>query len=579
VSNFRRRLLATLFLLLALRSATSAQPLHQVVGGCGGAPPERNLVANPDTYRALLLGAGPGDRLLLVAGTYTQGLPFANQSGAANRCIVVEGPSEGPPARFTGSNSWNTISIRNSSYLAVRNLDLDGLGLAGDGVKAEGDAQWSHHITIENLRLTGYGAEQSRVGISTKSPAWNWVIRRNIIAGAGTGLYLGNSDGSAEFVAGLIEHNLITDSIGYNAQIKHQNGRATGLGAPATATTIVRFNVFSKVAGFSTGDAARPNLLVGHWPLAGAGSADTYQIYGNFFYQNPSEALFQGEGNVALYANLFLNRDGAAIHIQPHNDQPRAIEVFWNTVVASTRGLRITGASPGTTQRVRGNAVFSALAIEGGTQSGNVYDQFSAAANYLANPGGAIGVDLDLAPLVGTLAGPPLDTLGLSTFLEWNRDFDAVLRDGGRRGAYATSGRSWPLALAIRPETAAPAASFYTLPPCRILDTRAPTAIVGGPALQAGVARAFPIAGRCGVPLGAVAIAANATALDATADGTVLLFPAGQPSPAASTVAVRVAQTRASATVTGLSDRGEVAASVVLAGTTHLLLDVSGYFR
>jgi hypothetical protein len=41
------------------------------------------------------------------------------------------------------------------------------------------------------------------------TPTWGRIIRRNVIDGAGTGIYLGNSDGSAPFVAGIIENNLI----------------------------------------------------------------------------------------------------------------------------------------------------------------------------------------------------------------------------------------------------------------------------------------------------------------------------------------------------------------------------------
>ena len=73
---------------------------------------------------------------------------------------------------------------------------------------------------------------------------------------------------------------------------------------------VIRRNVFSKSSNSSTGSLARPNLLVGHSPLSGTGVDDRYEIYGNFFFQNPTEALFQGEGNVALYDNLFVNASG-----------------------------------------------------------------------------------------------------------------------------------------------------------------------------------------------------------------------------------------------------------------------------
>ena len=51
----------------------------------------------------------------------------------------------------------------------------------------------------------------------------------------------------------------------------------------------------------STGGSARPNLLVGGFPPTGWGANDSYEIYGNFFYNNPVEALFQGTGNIKLY--------------------------------------------------------------------------------------------------------------------------------------------------------------------------------------------------------------------------------------------------------------------------------------
>jgi hypothetical protein len=366
---------------------------------------------------------------------------------------VIEGPASGTPALFLGSDLFNTISLKNNSYLVFRNLELNGQGKLGDGVKVEADSVHSHHITIENLKLTGYNSSDQRVGISTKSRAWNWVIRRNTVQGAGTGLYLGKSDGTGEFVNGLIENNLVRDTLGYGMEIKHQKSRATTLGIPANATTIIRNNVFSKASGSLSGTAARPNLLVGHWPLTGAGSTDTYQIYGNFFYQNPYEALFQGEGNVSLHHNLFVSHNGPrAIRIQPHNSVPRKIDIFHNTIVSVTEGILITGADPAYPQRVTGNAVFSGKPITGGVQSGNAIGAYSAAATALVNPTGAIG-QLDLYPKAGQLQSTVLDLSLFTGFLEWDRDFNGLSYISAFRGAYAGAGVNpgWKPALAIKP--------------------------------------------------------------------------------------------------------------------------------
>ena len=63
--------------------------------------------------------------------------------------------------------------------------------------------------------------------------------------------------------------------------------------------------------------------------------------------------------------------------------------------------------------------------------------------------------------------------------------------------------------------TVAPAGSavlFYTLSPCRVLDTRNQSGPLGGPALQPRATRTFDVAASaCGIPAGAVAISANLT--------------------------------------------------------------------
>ena len=70
-------------------------------------------------------------------------------------------------------------------------------------------------------------------------------------------MYFGNSDGTSPFVDGLIEHNLVVDTIGYNMQIKHQLPRPTNVGLPTgDSRTIIRHNVFSKQNNAATGARA-----------------------------------------------------------------------------------------------------------------------------------------------------------------------------------------------------------------------------------------------------------------------------------------------------------------------------------
>src|SRR4029079_6932087 len=69
------------------------------------------------------------------------------------------------------------------------------------------------------------------------------------------------------------------------------------------------------------------------------------------------------------------------------------------------------------------------------------------------------------------------------------------------------------------------AASFFTVTPCRVADTRDPVGPYGGPALAAGVERAFVLASRCGIPLTAKAVSVNVTVTQPAAPGFVVLYP------------------------------------------------------
>jgi hypothetical protein len=336
-----------------------------------GATLAQEFAAGPSNYRELLSRLEPGDTLFLLAGEYHYGLPLHNLSGSADRPILITGD----PGKtvFLARAGHNTVSIANAAYLIVKNLKLDGLGLRVDGVKCEGHAGWSHHITLENLQIFGHGHDQQIVGISTKCPAWGWVIRDNVVVGAGTGIYLGNSDGSDPFISGLIEGNVILNTLGYDLQIKHQNGRPDLPGMPAQASaTVIRDNVFGKAQNAATGPMARPNLLVGHWPLEGKGAKDTYWIGNNLFYENPVEALFQGEGRFVLRDNLFINSVGDAVHVQPHNDIPREVVVANNLVLASGDGIRVL-SKPARPSRVwvDGNVVAAGQSLLGGFRSHN----------------------------------------------------------------------------------------------------------------------------------------------------------------------------------------------------------------
>lgn len=124
------------------------------------------------------------------------------------------------------------------------------------------------------------------------------------------------------------------------------------------------------------------------------------------------------------------------------------------------------------------------------------------------------------------------------------------------------------------------ATSFYTVAPCRVADTRDPDGPSGGPALVAQTTRTFRMAGRCGIPMEARAVALNVTAAAADSPGSIAVFPADAPLPLASAVNYRSGQTRSNGGIFGLDDHGNLAVYCAQdTGRAHVVLDVSGYFE
>jgi len=122
--------------------------------------------------------------------------------------------------------------------------------------------------------------------------------------------------------------------------------------------------------------------------------------------------------------------------------------------------------------------------------------------------------------------------------------------------------------------------AFYTVPPCRLADTRDPNGPFGGPALVAGGARIFTVPGSCGVPDGVKSLAVNVTVVAPTQMGFVRLAPVAAVTPETSTINFRAGQTRANNAVVPVGVGGKVSAALgTSAGQAHLILDVVGYFK
>ena len=123
--------------------------------------------------------------------------------------------------------------------------------------------------------------------------------------------------------------------------------------------------------------------------------------------------------------------------------------------------------------------------------------------------------------------------------------------------------------------------SFFTLTPCRVLDTRnAAGPDAGAPALAAGETRTVAAAGKCDIPPTAAAISVNMTVTSPAAPGYVTLYPADGTLPLASMIDFSLGQTRANNAILALAfDGSGFKALNGSAGNVHFILDVNGYFR
>ena len=121
------------------------------------------------------------------------------------------------------------------------------------------------------------------------------------------------------------------------------------------------------------------------------------------------------------------------------------------------------------------------------------------------------------------------------------------------------------------------ATDFYTITPCRLVDTRQSYPV------QSGQPRSFLAAGYCGIPATAKAVALNVTAVNATGTGSLTVYPANLSVPLASVVSFMPGWNRASNALVKLSTDGEgrigVAANLGLTGQVDVILDVAGYFE
>lgn len=122
--------------------------------------------------------------------------------------------------------------------------------------------------------------------------------------------------------------------------------------------------------------------------------------------------------------------------------------------------------------------------------------------------------------------------------------------------------------------------SYFPLTPCRVVDTRNPTGVDGGPSLGSNAQRDFAIRGNCGVPTTAKAITVNVTVANSTQTSFLTLWPSGIARPVVSTINFTSTDpSLANGATVPLSTNAQDLSVYNNFGTVNVILDVTGYYQ
>jgi YVTN family beta-propeller protein len=122
------------------------------------------------------------------------------------------------------------------------------------------------------------------------------------------------------------------------------------------------------------------------------------------------------------------------------------------------------------------------------------------------------------------------------------------------------------------------AVQFVPVTPCRVVDTRQQDGPFGGPYLSGGTSRSFAVPqSNCNIPNTAIAYSLNVTVVPLQAElGYLTIWPTGIPQPLISTLNSYDGRVKANAAIVLAGAEGAV--SVYVTDSTHVILDINGYF-
>jgi hypothetical protein len=438
--------------------------------------------------------------------------------------IVVSG------FHFTGGKSINVGNVGNHGNWVINNT-FRGV-IAWDAASAHGD---DHLIAGNDCDVTS-STQGTQGHCYYVSHGQNLRILYNVGRGApGYGIHIFDQRRSVPDIQRVIANVLVEGNL--------------LAGSPLRSGMIVAMADEGSMGNRVDGVTIRNNIFTGnnHLGLMLTGIVRNIRVHNNTFYKNGRQGIYIGDDPAV---------DGVDIR---------------NNLIDQTPNANCTSNC----------SWFQDAHIQKGAQSRNV----AVSNNYYA-PGPALLIGTsDAAPTTGPAGFVNGDALDFhlqdgSPAIDAGVVLSSVPRDfDGRRRPVGTTydhGAFEHLSAPSDPRSG----DFFTVTPCRLLDTRRPAGPHGGPSLAAGTSRTFTVAGQCNIPSSAFAVVGNLAATEPSAAGHLRVYPAGAALPLVSAVNFPAGQTRSNNAVIPLNASGEFTVHCVQGfGTTHVILDVSGYFN
>jgi parallel beta-helix repeat protein len=541
-----RRLVALSLAWAALLASASAATTYYVSPG-GSDINSGSQVAPFRQIRRGIAVASPGDTILVADGTYL-GFDVVSVTGSPSAIFTIRALGQNANVVITTDRSDNRDTIRISfcSYVTI-----DGLH-AFNAHRAAVRVDQSDHVTVR----TGVFGNNATWGIFTDFSD-DLLLENNECYASGTqhGIYVSNS-GDWPVVRGNRVHDNAGCGIQLNADLS-QGGD-----------------------GLITGAVIENNVAWNNGTAGGAAiNLDGVQssiVRNNLLYSNHASgiACFQIDGAAGPKGMQILN-----------NTIDMASNGRWALLVKSSTGANV----------LRNNILYNQNANRGGIDYGDATDVANTDSDYnvldTVTPDDSTRVTLTQWQLQGhelhSLSATPAALFVNEAGADYHLKSGSPAIDKGQTQANAPTdleGRARPVGPAFDIgcyEFAAPIGmAFFTVTPCRLVDTRNAAGPRGGPALVAGAQRTFTLSGNCGVPPSARSLSVNVTMTSPTAPGALRLFAGGTSAPGTTTINYRAGQTRANNAIATLGGSGDLAVQCDQAsGTVHLILDVNGYFQ